>query len=446
MFDPMRSKKLLVPTLLTMIFSVAGCHAVNSGHHDAAAAIYDLGPMPRELNKVTLPPYTVEPPDILLIDAVSVIPKQPYPLHVGDIINVCVPGPFADAPILVGDIIGVNVPGAFADAPIAGPFRVSSAGKLDLGPRYGSVSVAGFTVNEARTAVITKLKEQLQEDNLQIVTVAVLETMGQQIEGSFTIGLGGLINLGLRYGSVHVAGLTIDQAEKAVTDHMKRFLRPGSIPLVTVSLQEVAAKQQIAGEHLVSPDGTVTLGVYGSVRVVGLTLPEVRQQIETHLAQFLDSPEISVQMFSYNSKFYYVITQGAGFGDAVVKFPVTGNETVLDAVANVSGLGQYSSKQIWIARPGRNDVGEVQILPVNWDAIAQSGGFETNYQVLPGDRVYIAEDKFVAFDTRLGKFLAPIERAMGFSLLGAGTVSRYSGRVLKGGGVQQGGGFGRNGF
>ena len=445
MFDHMRSKTLLLPALLTVIVGVAGCHTVKSGH-DVTATVYDVGPLPRELNKVTLPPYTVEPPDILLIDAVSVIPKQPYPLQVGDVINVSVPGPFADAPILVGDIVGVNVPGAFADAPIAGPFRISSAGKLDLGPRYGSVAVAGLTIGEARAAIITKLKEALQEDSLQVVTVALLETMGQQIDGSFGIGLGGLINLGVRYGSLQVAGLTIEQAQEAILNHMKRFLRKGATPLVTVSLQEVAAKQQIAGEHLVAPDGTVTLGVYGNVRVVGLTLLEVKQRIEAHLGQFLEAPEVAVQMYSYNSKFYYVITQGAGFGDAVVKFPITGNETVLDAVANVSGLGQYSSKQIWVARPGRNEVGEVQILPVNWDAIAQSGGFETNYQVLPGDRVYIAEDKFVAFDTRLGKFLAPIERAMGFSLLGAGTVSRYSGKVLQGGGVQQGGGFGRNGF
>jgi polysaccharide export outer membrane protein len=61
----------------------------------------------------------------------------------------------------------------------------------------------------------------------------------------------------------------------------------------------------------------------------------------------------------------------------------------------------------------------------------------TNYQLLPGDRVFIAEDPFIAFDTGLAKITAPLERIMGFSLLGVGTTTRFSGAVLKGGGNPQ---------
>src|SRR6516225_1003029 len=35
-------------------------------------------PIPRELAKVSMPEYVIEPPDILLIDAVRVIPLPPY--------------------------------------------------------------------------------------------------------------------------------------------------------------------------------------------------------------------------------------------------------------------------------------------------------------------------------------------------------------------------------
>jgi polysaccharide export outer membrane protein len=54
--------------------------------------------------------------------------------------------------------------------------------------------------------------------------------------------------------------------------------------------------------------------------------------------------------------------------------------------------------------------------------------------LLPGDRVFIAEDKMVAFDTFVAKFTAPLERIMGFTLLGVGTTTRLSGNVLGGGG------------
>jgi len=174
----------------------------------------------------------------------------------------------------------------------------------------------------------------------------------------------------------------------------------------------------------------VNLGTYGSVSVVGLTIAEATAAIEHHLKSYLDDPEVSVDVFAYNSKVYYVVTEGAGLGDTVTSFPVTGNETVLDAIANVNGLTQVSSKKIWIARPTPN-ASEVQILPVDWKAITGQGQTVTNYQVLPGDRIFVAEDKMVAFDNAFGKLLAPFERAMGFTLLGVNTMGRLSGKVLQ---------------
>lgn len=156
----------------------------------------------------------------------------------------------------------------------------------------------------------------------------------------------------------------------------------------------------------------VTLGSYGSVQVVGMTVMQAKTAIEQYLSQFLDGPEISLDVFAYNSKVYYIITQGAGLGDAVYRFVVTGNETVLDAIAQINGLNFNCSKHIWVARP--TDVpGKVQILPVNWDAITSQGYAMTNYQIMPGDRVFVAEDKMVAFNTLLGKITAPFGQTHG---------------------------------
>ena len=48
--------------------------------------------------------------------------------------------------------------------------------------------------------------------------------------------------------------------------------------------------------------------------------------------------------------------------------------------------------------------------------------------------MFIAEDKLVAFDNALIKIISPLERLMGFTLLGTETATRLSGRVLRGGG------------
>ena len=69
----------------------------------------------------------------------------------------------------------------------------------------------------------------------------------------------------------------------------------------------------------------------------------------------------------------------------------------------------------------------MQRLEVSWEDITANANARSNYQILPGDRVFIAEDGLIAADTALGKIIAPINRVMGFSIFGAGTATRFSG-------------------
>ena len=228
------------------------------------------GPSPRELTKISLPTYVIEPPDVLLIDAVKVVPKPPY--HIQPL-----------------DTLQIFVLGTLPDQNIAGPYPVEADGTITLGPAYGSIKVSDLTLSDAKDAIV---------------------------------------------------------------EHLKNIL---TAPEVSVSLAESAGQQQIEGEHLVGPDGTVNLGTYGSVYVAGMTLSEARETLEKHLTEFLDEPEVSVDVFAYNSKFYYVVTEGAGLGDQIQRVPITGNETVLDAITQIGGLAHVSSKTIWIARPAPAD-------------------------------------------------------------------------------------------
>ena len=131
----------------------------------------------------------------------------------------------------------------------------------------------------------------------------------------------------------------------------------------------------------------------------------------------VDKPDklfVVVDVLAYNSKMYYVITDGAGFGEQIYQFPITGGETVLDALARVNGLPDIASKRdIWIAR--RSPVPGVpeQILPIDYVAITQHAIAQTNYQVLPGDRIYVKAQGIFRFDRFLQKVLTPVERVLG---------------------------------
>jgi polysaccharide export outer membrane protein len=193
--------------------------------------------------------------------------------------------------------------------------------------------------------------------------------------------------------------------------------------------------QRIAGQHLVRPDGTIGLGIYGSVFVGGMTLDAAREavaaQIRKRIPKF-DIADLNVDVLAFNSKFYYVITDGGGYGEQVYPFPITGSETVLDAIGRINGLPAVADKKkVWLARRGPGGSGKV--LPVDWCGIAQRGGVDTNWQLMPGDRIYVKADHWISTDTWLGKRLNPIQRLLGTTLLGSETVNSIRNRSTSGG-------------
>lgn len=364
---------LLQLSFIALAFS--GC-ATTAELNDELARVTYSG-IPRELDKATLPSYRVEPPDILLIEAVNNIRTESIPIRVGDKLLI----------------------------------RLASPAPVEL------------TLQQDPTISLSTAEQmQLQYELEQ-------EIRNKFLDGEFLVQPDGMVHLGPVYGNVTVEGATIDQARQEIVRHLQTYLRddegnPAGLrdPRVTVSLPELSGKQIITGEHLVRPDGAVSLGVYGSIHVTGMTLDEVKLVVERHLSQFIHRPEVSVDVLAYNSKSVYVITDGGGYGETVNKIPVTGNETVLDAISAIEGLSAVSSKRIWVARPAPAGTDKAQVMDVHWKAITQEGITTTNYQLFPGDRVYIQADKLIHTDNFIAKVLAPAERILGFTLLGTSVV------------------------
>lgn len=326
---------------------LAGCQAVERSHGPSldqlAAQKNANGPVPSEKSKTTLPPYIIEPPDILVIEAVKLVPKPPYRIESLDQLQ-----------------ISASPSSTLPDQPINGTFNVDASGNVDLGPAYGRI---------------------------------------------------------------HIADLTIDEAIARVQRHLKAIIRD---PEISITLVQSSGVQRVNGEQLVAPDGTINLGTYGKVYVAGLTLDDARAAIEEHLRSFLDEPQISLDVVAFNSKFYYIITEGAGLGDGIARVTATGNETVLDAISNVNGLNRVSSKRIWIARPAPGGIGCDQVLPVDWDEITKGAATATNFQIFPGDRIFIAENKFLRVDNFIMNVTSPFQRVFEFSLLGAQAIQSFN--------------------
>jgi polysaccharide export outer membrane protein len=261
-----------------------------------------------------------------------------------------------------------------------------------------------------------------------------------------------------------VPGVPREGAKAALPPYV---IEPPDILLVRFT-RVPALPQPIDGQHLVRPDGTIYLGTYGSVPVAGLTLdqaidaiasvlalkirplaeyltyddgtpykiPGVSPEVKVQLADAAGNPkfiplrdELYVDVLAYNSKVYYIVTDGGGYGEQVYRLPITGSETVLDALGQINGLPAVASKKkIWLARSNPIFKGGSHVLPIDWVGITQRGEQPTNYQLLPHDRIYVQSDALIRTDSRLAKFLAPIERTLGVTLLGSSVVNSISGR------------------
>jgi hypothetical protein len=86
------------------------------------------------------------------------------------------------------------------------------------------------------------------------------------------------------------------------------------------------------------------------------------------------------------SKVYYV----QGEVNAPGAFPLAGRETVLDGLIAAGGLTDRASRiNIILSRP--TPPGSCRIvLPICYRDIVQLGDTTTNYQLAPGDRIYVA--------------------------------------------------------
>jgi polysaccharide export outer membrane protein len=333
--------------------------------------------VPRELQKASLPAYRVEPPDVLLIEVAHNVRSPNEPIKAGDDLVIRADLPGESATQSAQNTANLGIIGLTDYHLINGYYRVQADGSIDLGPIYGSLKVAGMLPSGARQVLADYLRT--------------------------------------------TSGIADVKA--------------------SISYSEVGGRQVVAGEHLVRPDGQISLGIYGNLRVAGMTLDQVTDLVTAHLRRYLNDPDVRVDVSGYNSKVFYVVTDGAGAGERVDRIPFTGNETVLDAVSQIQGLSDISSKRLWVARPSPPGCAGSQVMMVDWRGITQDGLTATNYQILPGDRIYIKADDLVALDNWLVRVTTPIERVLGGVLLGAGTYNRVLNAGVVTSGTTSGTGF-----
>ena len=186
------------------------------------------------------------------------------------------------------------------------------------------------------------------------------------------------------------------------------FVQPGDSLLLEPTVP--GALPVVPTDQIVAADGTIDLGVYGRVRVAGSTVEEIEDRVRTAICDLdpgaCDPPEdlpedpgdravvlaratrgpVNVRLIAVDSLVFYALGEVAAPG----AYPLDGRETVLDAILEAGGLSDRANRcEIILARP--TGPGECRVvLRVCYDRLVQLGDTTTNYQVLPGDRIFVA--------------------------------------------------------
>jgi protein involved in polysaccharide export with SLBB domain len=164
-------------------------------------------------------------------------------------------------------------------------------------------------------------------------------------------------------------------------------VEPGDVLLVVVA--DLDSPVRFPGDQPVLPDGTINLGRYGRVEVAGKTVEEIQDIVRAAVQPQLEGKTlgaISVRLMTRVSKVYYVL----GEVNAPGSYPLSGRETVLDGILAAGGLTDRASRsQIILSRPTHPDSCRI-VLPICYRQIVQLGDSTTNYQLAPGDRIFVA--------------------------------------------------------
>ena len=136
--------------------------------------------------------------------------------------------------------------------------------------------------------------------------------------------------------------------------------------------------------NVVREDGTIYYPFIGAVLAGGRTALEIRNEMETRLARYIESPQVDVRVAGYRSQRFFV----AGSVEQPGTFPITDVPlTLVDAINAAGGLTDQAD--LFDVRLSRND--ETYVVPLY--EILFEGDVSQNVVLQHGDVVHVAPNE-----------------------------------------------------
>jgi polysaccharide export outer membrane protein len=157
----------------------------------------------------------------------------------------------------------------------------------------------------------------------------------------------------------------------------------GPLDVLTI---KVWNNPNLTGMLDVQDDGMISLALIGQVKADGLTIEQLKNTLTTKLNEFIQNPEVTVQITKSNSRKFYIMGEGASRQGA---FPLNGKMTISEALANAGGFRDFANlKKIYVLRKSEN-YKEKHLF--NYKDVIAGKHVEQDIQVENGDRIVIPQ-------------------------------------------------------
>lgn len=173
-------------------------------------------------------------------------------------------------------------------------------------------------------------------------------------------------------------------APSAVSDN-QYIIGPGD------TLQVVVWRNpEISTTVPVRPDGKISTPLVDNMVAVGKTPSQLARDVETRLAEYVRSPQVTVIVTQAASVYSQVKVVGQVMRPQAV--PYREGMTVLDVMIQVGGLGQFAAGNR--AKIERLVDGKQVEIPVKLSRLLEKGDLKQNLRMLPGDVIVVPQTLF----------------------------------------------------